>query len=367
MNEVSKNASARLVHARLYYLASGSEEGAVRNRLAFAGFSLVLIFTLGSLGYYAIGQGRWSLEDCVYMVLITVTSVGYAEVLPVSQTGEGRLFTMGLLVLGMGVSFYFLSSLTAFIIEGDLREVLWRRRMERRLKGLSGHYIICGGGRTGKHVTEELLHDQADLVVVERDEADLDRMMREFGDRIIAMVGDATEDGVLKEAGVERAKGLVSTLPLDQDNLFVALSARQLNPKLRIVSRASAENVAPKLKQAGSDAVVSPVDIGGRRLAHELLRPNVVGFLDVMSRDITRKLDIEEMKLPPDSPLHGRTLANSGIRKVTNALVLAVFDGEDVTYNPPPDLELRGNMTLVVLGERDEIERLRTHAGASVE
>ena len=158
----------RLANGRVHYHQDRGDEGTVRARLILAGLSLVVVFAVGTAGYYVIGDGDWSLENCAYMVLITITTVGYAEVLPIHATGQGRLFTMMLLVTGMGVSFYFLSSLTAFIIEGDLREALWRRKMHRRLAKMKEHYIVCGAGRTGRYVIDELMRSNLDVVVIER-------------------------------------------------------------------------------------------------------------------------------------------------------------------------------------------------------
>lgn len=347
-----------VIAGRLHYAGHATDDVQVRGRLAFAGLSLVIVCGIGTAGYYAIGGGTWSLEDCLYMVLITITSVGYGEVLPVAETEGARTFTMALLVGGMGVSFYFLSALTAFIIEGDLREALWRRRVTRRLFAMKDHYIVCGAGRTGRYVIDELIRAGRQVVIIERDARRFDAIRKEYGEDFIALEGDATDDGVLREAGVDRAAGLVTALQLDQDNLFVSLSARQLNPGLRIVSRANADRVTPKLKQAGADAIVSPTHIGGRRMAHELLRPNVVGFLDFMVRDKQRNLDIEEVPIPPESPVVGRTLAKSRIREKSSALVLAVlFDG-DATYNPRPDFELNEGMTMLCMGEREQLDRL---------
>jgi voltage-gated potassium channel len=350
-----------LEHGRVHYQQSDGGGGGVRNRLVLAGLSLVVVFILGTGGYYVIGRQAWSLEDCAYMVLITITTVGYAEVLPVHTTGEGRLFTMFLLVSGMGVSFYFLSALTAFIIEGDLREALWRRRMTRKLARFDKHHIVCGAGRTGRYVVDELVRSDHQVVVIERDPEQLNRLAQKHGDSVVILVGDATDDGVLKDAGVLRAAGLVAALQLDQDNLFVALSARQLNATMRIVSRANAERAEPKLRQAGADAVVSPTNIGGRRMAHELLRPNAVGFLDIMSQDMRQNLDIEQIEIPEGSPLHGRTLRKSNIREVSSALVLAVITDGVHTYNPPSDFELRAGMVLVLLGEVAQIAKLQQY------
>ena len=334
----------------------------VRRRLVNAGLSLVAVTLIGALGFWILGEGKWSFEDCAYMVLITITSVGYQEVLPVASVEYGRIFTMVVLVSGMGVSFYFVSALTAFIIEGDLREALWRRRMHKRLLGMHDHYVVCGAGRTGSYITDELLRAGCDLVIVDLDGKCLDRLIKAHGEIFIAIEGDATDDQVLREAGVERARGLVTSLEHDQDNLFVSMSARQLNAELRIVSRANVDRVTPKLRQAGADAVVSPSNIGGRRMAHELLRPNVVGFLDFMSRDhLESQLEIEEVEVLKGSPLVGLSLAKSRIREVSNALVLSVVNGGDHTYNPGPEFEFEAGMTLIVLGEGAQVARLRRY------
>jgi voltage-gated potassium channel len=199
------------------------------------------------------------------------------------------------------------------------------------------------------------------VVVVEREPARLDRLLDVHGDAIFGVQGDATDDGVLRDAGVAHARGLVTALQLDQDNLFVAMSARQLNAGLRIISRASNDRAVPKLQHVGADVVISPVLIGARRMAQELLRPNVVGFLDVMSKDMESNLDIEEMVIERFSPLDGVTLATSKIRQVSNALVLGVIDAGKYTYNPPPDFALRAGMTVIVLGEREQLDKLSGH------
>ena len=344
-----------LQYAQLHYEPQGT---LVRSRLAFAGLSLFAVFVVGVFGYYLLSEGAWSLEDCAYMVLITVTTVGYEEVVPVADVEGARAFTMALLVLGMGVSFYFLSALTAFIIEGDLREALWRRRMARELNEMDRHYIVCGAGRTGRYVADELVAAGQRIVVIERDSARLERLHKRHGDAVIGVIGDATDDGVLRDAGVDRALGLVSALHLDQDNLYVALSARQLNESLRIISRGNAERAESKLLRAGADAVISPPNIGGRRMAQELLRPNVVGFLDIIAHHTEKNLDIEQIAIEQESPLAGRTLAKSKIREVSSALVLAIIEDEQYTYNPPPDFQLESGMAMVVLGEREQLDRL---------
>lgn len=349
--------TSRELRAGRFHYVQERDEGAVRRRLVFAGASVLSVVLLGTLGFHFVGRGAWPWRDCAYMVLITITTVGYAEVVPLDRVAYGREMAMLVMLGGMSVSFYFLSSLTAFIIEGDLREALWRRKMHKRLAKLKGHFVVCGAGRTGATVIEELLREGREVVVIERREEALSHVSRLHGERLIAIAGDATDDGVLEEAGVARAGGLVTTMELDQDNLFVALSARELNPALRIVSRAT-ERATDKLLKAGANVVINPTHIGGRRMAHELVRPNVVGFLDFMARDLERSLNIEEIAIPLGSPLAGRKLSESTIREESNALVLAVVHQGVQTYNPPPSFALEAGMTLIVLGEREPIERL---------
>jgi voltage-gated potassium channel len=349
-------------HFRQLYYGGPQRSTVVRGRLFQAGLALLVVFVLGTGGYWLIGHGDWSIMECSYMVLITITTVGYAEVLPVSATDAGRLFTMILLVSGMGTSVYFLSALTAFIVEGDLRDALWRRRMSNRLDKLRDHYIVCGAGETGRQVVAELVGAGRKVVAVEMSKESLDRVVDRYRDGVITILGDATEDDVLREASIGRATGLFTTLESDQDNLYVTLSARQLNPELRIVSRGQSQRSAAKLRQAGADSVISPARIGGRRMAHQMLRPNVVGFLDFGGQQSSeaRNLCIEEIPLPEGSPLVGRKLSASNIREVSNALVLAVIhpNGGKHQYNPPPNFTFEREQTLIVLGEREEVARL---------
>lgn len=355
---------SRLHPGRLHYPETDRPD-AVRKRLIFAGFSVVAVVAFGVVGYYVIGGGQWSLIDCAYMVLITITTVGYGEILPVHDVEMGRLFTMVLLASGMGVSIYFLSAMTAFIVEGDLREAIWRRRVRKRLHDLRQHYIVCGAGETGSSVVEELLDARQAVVVIERDPDRVERLARRVGaKRLISVEGDATEDAVLVECGLERAKGIVATLHTDRDNLFVTVTARQMNPHLHIVSRAIDERAGEKLLRAGANAVVNPNQIGGKRMAHELLQPGVVGFIDLIVRHNERSLAVQKCIVGADSPLDGVSMDASHIRDVSNALVLSVLhaDGTTHTFNPSPDFIIESGMTLFVLGDDDALSRLSTYA-----
>ena len=320
----------------------------------------------GTFGYYYLGEGRWSLFDCFYMTVVTLSTVGFAETLPGLGEVEGaRVFTVVLIVLGSGTLLYFASSLTAFIIEGDLVGVLRRRRMQNRVDELQGHVIVCGVGSTGIHCIEELAATGTPFVAVDADEDRLVRLGEDFEDmELLYVVGDATDDHTLQRAGIARARGLIAALHDDRDNVFVTITARALNARARIVAKAVETSADKKLRRAGADAIVSPNRIGGMRLVSELIRPHVVEFLDTMLRESRRSLRIEEVPVPPGSRLDGRSLREADLRRVADVLVIAVrlADG-DYVHNPSPETPLRAGMTLIVLGECHQVQRLRRWTG----
>ena len=374
-NSTSKKSSAkknsnefaeqRVLWERAYYpLPTGS---ATLTRLLVAGAFMYLVCLAGTLAFWYLGQGAWSWWQCLYMVIITITTVGYGEVIPVSETTEGLIITMIVMIGGLGVSFYFLSALTAFIIEGDLREVIWRRRMGHKINNLSGHYIVCGAGEVGHNVIIELFQARHDLVVIDLVEDNIAALSRRLGTEVMSLIGDATEDEVLQVCGIDRAAGIVSALKNDRDNLFVVVTARQLNHDIRIIARATNERSASKMRHAGADAVVCPNTIGGLRMASELLRPAVVGFIDLIVRDSEdNQLSVEEFVVPSNSPVQGLALSQSGIRQVSNSLVLSIVYGEKQFFNPPPTIELREGMIIVALGEVDELSCLRRYIAGEV-
>ena len=358
-DRVKESRLQRVLWERAYYL--NLTESATWNRLMFAGLAMLMMCAVGTAAYWWLGAGQWGWLECLYMVLITVTTVGYGEAIPISETEGGVVLTMLVMVSGLGVSFYFLSSLTAFIIEGDLSEVIWRRRMSAKITALNHHYIVCGAGEVGHNVITELIQARREVIIVDISKDHLEVISRRLGYELMSVVGDATEDEILLACGIERAAGVVTALKQDRDNLFVAVTARQLNPQLRIIARATNESAALKMRRAGADSVVCPNTIGGLRMASELLRPAVVGFIDLIIRDSPQnQLSVEEVFIPEQSPLSGRLLAESGIRQVSNSLILAIImsEGEERIFNPPPQLRLHPGMTLVALGELDELKCL---------
>jgi voltage-gated potassium channel len=317
----------------------------------------VAVVLVGAAGFHAIGRGDWAWGDCFYFTIITLSTVGFGETLSgMHEHGYARFWTVGLIVLGSGTLVYFVSTLTAFIVEGDIRDAFRRNRMRQAIGKLEGHYIICGAGT-------EFIQCQVAFVVVDRSRHRLTELLERYDRpdrRFLYVVGDGTDDHVLEEAGIERCRGIVAALSEDKDNLFVTVSASALNPKARIIAKCVDVSARPKLLRAGARAVVSPTQIGGLRLASEAIRPTVVEFLDLMLRDPQQNLRIEEVTIPAESSLIGLPIRETNIRQRTKGLVIAVrfVDGR-FSYNPEPSLVLEQGATLVVLAEVSEMKKLR--------
>jgi voltage-gated potassium channel len=322
---------------------------------------MLTIYTVGTLGYYFLGHGKWRLADCAYMTVISLTTVGYGEILAdLDKMAYARLFTAFLLVGGAGIAVYFLSVLTTYLVEGEFLERRRSKKMRKIVDNLSGHIIVCGGGGTGRHVVEELMATRWSFVLVDTDAEKLERFQEEHDNQLPVIQGDATDDHVLLDAGIKRAHGIVASLPDDKGNLYVVVTARGLNPKLRIVSKAVEADATRKITAAGADAVISVNAIGGLRMASEMIRPQVVTFLDKMMRDKDKKLRFEEVTIPERSPLVDKKLAQTDIRRERNLLIVAARGAEGTyVYSPGPDFVLQAGMTLILLGETDSVQRLR--------
>ncbi|MBI2561910.1 MAG: potassium channel protein [candidate division NC10 bacterium] len=327
----------------------------LQKRLALIGALFLAVFSAGTAAFMLV-EG-WPFLDALYMTTITLSTVGFQEVHPL--TTGGRLVAMALILGGTGSLAYGLSVVTAFIVEGELRDVLGKRRMEKALAKLHGHVIVCGAGETGKHVVEELLKTHTPCVVIEQNLVRLKHLER-FGPTPV-IEGDATDGEVLTRARIGVARGLITTLPSDKDNLFVILTARELNPKLRIVSRAIQDDSDPKLRKAGADAVVSANQIGGLRLVSEMIRPQVVSFLDSMLRDPHRVLRVEEAEVVPGSPVVGKTLGALDLINRVGLVVIAKRHGPegDYEYNPKGSSRLEVGDFLIVCGGPGQIDALR--------
>ena len=327
--------------------------------LLTAGIALVALCGVGTAGYMTIsGLG---FTDALYMTVITLTTVGYREV---GELGPGgQYFTMALLVSGFGLVIYSGTLLARDLIEGELQRGFGRRRVQRSIAKANGHIVVCGYGRMGRMVCRELLAKPTEFVVVDRDAETL-RLAEADGHLCIA--GDATEDAVLEAAGIQRARGLVAALSTDADNVYVVLSARELNPGLVIVARAEDDRSERKLLHAGATRVVSPYAIGGHRMAHALLRPTVLDVIDLATHSHGLELQIEEVEVSPGSFCDGVTLQASGLRESAGLIVIAVRKADaETAFNPTADTHIEAGDRLVLMGQAAALRGVELSLGSA--
>ena len=320
------------------------------------------LLVTGTAGYLFLErdnpEGEWQLLDAVYMTVITLTTVGYGNM---GMSDAGRVFTLFLLIGGFGVFTYSVTIATAFLIEGQLQSFFRQQKMIRTVDKLFNHYIICGLGDTGVHVLDEMLKAEVDFVGIEFEEERLIHLSdtRDF----LYLQGDATDDELLVRAGIERAQGLVTCLSRDQDNLFVVISARKLNPRLKIASKAVEDNSPGKLITAGADEVVLPDHIGGLRLASGILQPQLVGFLESMTQN-RQGAQFTESIIQKDSPLDGISLKAASIQEQTGLVVVAIRDSDGgFLYNPPGDKKMVAGDALLVIANQKQLQTLHKLTG----
>ncbi|HEY4116479.1 MAG TPA: potassium channel protein [Byssovorax sp.] len=341
-------------------------EGPLRDaaiRLATAASALAGAVLLGGIVLFALGRGRWTFGDSLYFAINAVSTVGFRELDGTDHVPFSRPAIIGIIVLGLGTVAYFQSSLTALLVQGVVLDRYRLRRMQARIDALEDHVIVTGAGATGMHVVEELHQAKSRFVVVDRSREVCERLSRDACQgSMLYVIGDATDDAVLLEAGIRRAMGVVAALTEDKDNLFVTLSARSLNARARIVSKCIGPDAAQKMLRAGANATVSPNMIGGRRLASEIVRPALVSFMDRMLRD-HEALRLEEVALADGSSFAGKTLAELPIRADQQLLVVAVrADGKSLNY-PDGSTEMLPGSVLIVLGATANIAKLRDALG----
>lgn len=317
-------------------------------RLRMATFMVVFVFVAGTVGYWLLGL---SLLDAAYQTVTTVTTVGFREL---SEFGRAeKVFTMCLIVVGVGMVLYTLTLVMQLAVEGQLRELVGRRRMDREIATMTGHVVLCGWGRVGRAVADDLRRAGKGVVVIDENP---DRV-RDID--FPTIVGDATHDDTLRAAGIERADALVAALADDASNLFVTLSGRTLNANLFVVARARQEESIAKLERAGADRVVNPQELGAARMASFVVRPHVAEFIDVVMHERSMEFRMQEVEVPAASPLAGRSLRDCSLRQAAGVLVLAVRDeqGQFVT-NPSPDLVVRPGQVIIAVGTEADLQRL---------
>ncbi len=331
----------------------------ILRRFYVAVIILVVATVLGTLGFHygADPAPHWS--DSLYMTLITISTVGYGEVVPVDTPAE-RIFTGLLSIAGFGVLTFMFTSLTVFFLESDLDYTLRRRRMERKIRKLRDHYIVCGFGRVGRNVATELRLTHRQFVVIDTQEAQLTSQVEHFPE-LLWLAGDASDDDQLLAADIDDALGVFAVTGDDSRNLMIALTAKHLNPNVRVVARCHEVRNMPKLRKAGADAIVSPDFTGGMRIASQMVRPHVVSFLDQMLRS-EQRLRLEEVPVPETSG--GCSLADIG-RRGEGYVVVAVREAEDWVFNPPDEFRLQAGQVLIAMVSPDGHTELLRNAGCT--
>jgi len=330
-------------------------------RLALIAIALAVTLAGGTAGFVFIEH--YGLFDAFYMTLTTVTTVGSGEIGPLSHAG--RVFNSFLIFFGVTVMLLAIGGMTQTIIELEFSQFFGKRRIKKMIKKLTGHYIICGFGRVGKGAADELRRQGADFVIVDSSDDTVEQAIK---DGMLAVAADATRDEVLREVGIDRAKGLIATLPSDADNLFLVLSARELNARITLSARVAERTSEEKLRRAGADFVFAPYKSTGHYMAQALLKPHVQEFLDLTTQHMEVKVNIEQVRVSARSAFLDATIAQMQIRSEMEVIVLAIrrADGKMV-FNPPAETRIMVGDHLIAMGHPDGLEKLETALGGASE
>jgi len=319
------------------------------------GAAILMVALIGTAGFHYIEGWPWF--DGLYMVVTTLTTIGYQEVHPLSHAG--RLFNVGIIVAGVALVFLAIGALTQALLEFELQSFFGRRRMERDIGRLSGHYIICGAGRVGRSAARELARKSVPFVILEQNEV---KLQRYAGENWLMHVGDATQEQTLRVVRIDQAQGLVAATTTDATNLYIVLTARSLNPRLKIIARASEEDAEKHLLTAGADSVVSPYSFAGQRIAQSFLRPHVVSFLDTATTHLGLDLEIGEIPVGVSSSFVGQTIEKSRIRQDRGVIVLAIKREKGMRFNPSPEDLIQPGDFLIAMGEPAQLRQLEQMA-----
>jgi len=328
----------------------------IRN-LRIIGGLLLIVVLVGTAGFHYIEGWPWF--DGFYMVVTTLTTIGYQEVHPLSHAG--RVFNVFVILAGVSLVLLGVGAVSQALLEFELQSFFGRRRMERDIGRLDGHYIICGMGRVGRSVARELERKPTPFVVIENAE---NKLQRYSGENWLVVTGDATQEQVLRKAQIERARGLIAATTTDATNLYIVLTARGLNPHLRIIARASEDGAEKHLLTAGADSVVSPYSFAGQRIAQSLLRPHVVSFLDTATTHLGIDLEIDEIRVAGNSVFAGKTIESSRIRQDRGVIILAIKRQEGMRFNPAPDERIEAEDFLIAMGEPAQLRQLEQTASS---
>lgn len=328
----------------------------IQKRLALIAILFFAVIILGMIGYKII-EG-WSFNEALYMTFITVSTVGFQEVRPLSPTG--RIFTIVLIISGIAVIATGANFIFSSIIEGTFGDVFRRQGMEKKLNKIKEHFVICGLGAVGDDIIQEFIRAREEFVLIDRQKDTIERFQREHPD-LLCVIGDATDEEIIKSAGIERAKGIIAALANDADNLYICLTARSLNSNLRVISRAVESTSIDKLKKAGADYVFSPEKIGGMHLAAAALRPTVMSFLDTILRGQHLNLSLDEVAVSANSAIAGKTLKEAAISKNIGIVIPAIksANSNKLTFNPSSDSIIKPGDTLIGFGTLEQLKQLR--------
>jgi voltage-gated potassium channel len=343
---------------------------ALRNRLLFALGLLLGLIVFSVTGYRLLGGESVTFLQALYMAVITVAGVGYGEIVDTSHNPALRIFNIGIVLFGVAITVYVFSVVAAFLVEVEVTNPFWRRSMQKRIDELKDHLIVCGLGDTGRHAATELQKTSTPYVVIDTSEENLKKARELHSDTLgemLYVVGDATEEEVLQKAGLDRARGLTAALPNDKDNLVITVIVRQRFPKMRIVSRSADRKFADRMMRAGASSTVSPSQIGGLRMASELIRPHVVGFLDQMLKEQGSTLRVEEIEVGSASRWAGTALHDLNLKGQYNLLVLGlknVASGAELLINPPDNAVVPSSGVIIAMGDMKDIQRARQDARA---
>ncbi len=329
-------------------------------RLRLSLILFISVFLIGVLGFKLVGGKEWSLLESLYMTVITISTVGYGEVVDLSQNPAARLFAVIYIIICLGTIAFAVSSITAFVVEGELKNILGRKRMEKEIHKLAGHFIVCGSDETAQTAIQELLLTKRPFVVIEPSAEKIEKL-KSLGP-VLFLQGDPVDERILEEAGIKRAQGIFLSLPSDEANLFATITVRSLNPTIRIVVKVIDLRSQAKMLKAGADSAISPAYIGGMRMVSEMVRPAAVTFLDLMLRDREKVLRVEELTVKPDSALCGQTLAEVAIGEKTGALLVAVkrAGSADYEFNPAPSRRIEPGDTLILIASPEMIQKINS-------
>ena len=330
---------------------------ALRN-LRTIGLLLLIVVGIGTAGFHYIE--RWPWFDGLYMVVTTLTTIGYQEVHPLSHAG--RIFNVFVILSGVSLLLLGVGALSQALLEFELQSFFGRRRMEREIARLTDHFIICGMGRVGRSVARELARKPASFIIIESAE---NKRQKFASENWLVLAGDATQEETLREAQIERASGLIAATTTDATNLYIVLTARGLNPRLKIIARASEDAAEKHLLTAGANSVVSPYSFAGQRIAQSLLRPHVVSFLDTATTHLGMDLEIGEVHITSGSMFAGKTLESSRIRQERGVIVLAIKRRDAMRFNPAPDERIEPDDYLIAMGEPTQLRQLEQTASPS--